>query len=118
MEVIMDVLEMEAEFEKKKLHDEIQRLTNEITKLRILLKDAGVESDISDISDEEAICVEQIRMLKKTSAERELDKKEVEKLDILHKNLKIARGEVGKRGQKKSKIGKMSDKELEALMRR
>jgi len=106
-----NIIDMEADFEKKTLKDYIQKLENEITKYRILLKDAGVETDVSDISDEEAICVEQIARLKEKSSEVELEKKEVEKLDILHKNLKLARGENIRAGRT-SKYKEMSSADL------
>lgn len=108
------IIEAEKSFEIKALRDEIEKLKNIVTKYQILMKEAGVESDTNLISDEEVICVREISRLKELSAERELSTDEVKKLDLLHKNLKLARGEslrVNWEGQAK----KMSTEELEKI---
>jgi hypothetical protein len=110
-----NIINMEQEFEKKMLEDEIERLKNENTKLRILLKDSGMESDITDVSDQEALCVQEISKLKKLSDDRQLCQEEVKNFDLLNKNLQLIRGNL-KRGAK-SKLSKMSNDELKKLVK-
>lgn len=108
-----NILEASGDFEKKILRDEIERLTNEVTKLQILLKEAGVIVDTSMISDEEAICVKEIAKIRRLSDDSQLtlDLDTVQKLEKLQKSLKIARGE-DIRVKKKTKTSEMSADDL------
>jgi hypothetical protein len=109
-----NIIDAGQEFETVALKNEIERLTNEVIKYKILLNEIDSEANPDIISDEEAICVEQIRNLKVESTKRHLSTDEVKKLDILHKNLKLARGE-GSRVGAKSTASKMSAEELKKI---
>lgn len=106
-----NVIDAEKEFETVALRNEIQKLKNEVIKYKILLKEIDSDANPDIVSDEEAICVEQIHSLKESSGKRVLSTDEVKKLDILHKNLKLARGE-GIRVGAKNKVGAMSAGDL------
>lgn len=105
------IIEAEQEFEVVALKNEIKKLKNEITKYRILLDEVDADANPDIVSDEESICVMEIRKLKESSLLRALSTDEVKRLDLLHKNLKLARGENTRVGAK-SKVGKLSAKEL------
>lgn len=105
-----NILDMENTLKFKALEDEIDRLTNDITKYQILLKECGMDYEASEISDEEALCVQEIIKLKKYSDDRELSTDEIKKFDLLNKNLRLIRGQV-KRG-KSSNLNHLSDEEL------
>lgn len=109
-----NVLDLERELELKALRDEIRKLTNQVTKYQILLKEIDENINPNLISDEEAIAVEQISRLRKKSADRDLTSDEVKNLDILHKNLKLARGENIRVGAQ-NKTKKLSPEQLEKL---
>jgi len=106
-----NVIDAEQEFEIISLRNEINKLKNEVIKYKILLKEIDSDANPDIVSDEEAICVEQIRKIKESSGKRELSTDEVKKLDILHKNLKLARGQ-GNRVGAKNKVGSMSASDL------
>ena len=95
----------------KLLEKELYDLKHEIIKLRLVLKNNGLDGEEKTISDEEAICVKQIERIKELSSERLLVPDEVKMLDILHKNLKLSRGESAK-SKKKANMDKMSSAEL------
>jgi len=109
-----NILDAEHQFEIIALQNEIERLTNELIKYRILLKEIDSEANPDIVSDEEAICVEQIHKLKEESSKRTLTSDEAKRLDIFHKNLKLARGE-GTRVGSRNKAGKATQEELEQL---
>ena len=111
-----NLLGMEKELEIKSLREEIKTLKNEMTKMKILMKEADIEVDVSKISDEESICVTQMKRLRDLSENNQLTKDEVQILDILHKNLKLARGE-DVRVKSKGKVGKMSSEELTNIIK-
>lgn len=109
-----NVIDAEKEFETIALRNEIEKLTNEVIKYKILLNEIDSEANPDIVSDEEAICVEQIRKLKENSSKRQLSTDEVKKLDILHKNLKLARGQ-GTRVGAKNQAGAMSAEQLSEI---
>jgi predicted RNase H-like nuclease (RuvC/YqgF family) len=109
-----NLVEAEKEFEIAALKNEVEKLRKEITKYQILLNEVDDEANPNIISDEEVICVEQIAKLRQESAKRHLSTDEVKKLDILHKNLKMARGE-GSRVNNRSLAKKLSAEELTAV---
>ena len=106
-----NILDMEAGFELITLKNEIEKLKNEVIKYKILLNEIDSDANPDIVSDEEAICVEQIHKLKESSSKRELSTDEAKKLDILHKNLKLARGQ-GTRVGTKNQAGKLSATDL------
>ena len=85
------VLDTTKEFQIKTLNDEIEKLTNIITKQQILLKELGHDGNI-DVSDEEAICVQQIARMKERSDQMEFDNDDTKKLESLVKTLLSIRG--------------------------
>lgn len=71
------------------------------TELIAAIQNLRIELDIlrnapkaSALSNEELICLQQIKMLTEKSFERELDMEEAKKFEIFHKNLRMARGQV------------------------
>ncbi len=109
-----NVIDSEKEFEIAGLRAENEKLRNEVIKYKILLKEVDSDANPDIVSDQEAICVEQIRKLKEASSKRDLTTDEAKKLDILHKNLKMARGE-GTRIGSRNTAGGLSQKDLENL---
>lgn len=110
-----DILSIEKELELKIMKDDLDRFKNENIKLRLLLEEAGIESDTSGITDVEAICVRQLARLKEYSEERDLTKDETDIFDKIHKNLKIARGKDSRLKRKDVTKGKTSE-ELQRLL--
>jgi nitrous oxide reductase len=100
----------------KRLEFENQKLRTDNTKMMIILQDNSLLEKINDITDEEAICIEQIRKLRDRSAKSEFTEQDSRIFDILHKNLKIARGEKVAQ-DKSSKTKKMDNKELLTLLK-
>ena len=106
-----NILDAEKDFEIITLRNEIEKLKNEVLKYKILLNEIDSEANPDIVSDEEVICIEQIRKLRENSGKRQLTTDEVKKLDILHKNLKLARGQ-GTRVGSKNQAGKMTAEQL------
>lgn len=96
------------------LQKKIAKLELEIIKLETVIKENEWD-DTRDISDTEAICIQQIRRLKDKSAYSEFCEADAKILDILHKNLRMARGEVTL-GDRSKKAKKMSNEELFRLV--
>lgn len=111
-----NLLDMESEFEKKVLEDQIVKLQETIVKLEIILKENDIEYTASDVSDEEAICVQQIGRLLELSEAGPLSADDVKKFDILNKNLQLIRGNL-KRGKKTSLKG-MSTEDLKKQLKK
>lgn len=111
-----NIIDIEKEFQIKKLTEDNKRLVNEITKLKILLKDLDPEADVSDVSDEEAICIEQIQRIKKYSSNRDLTPDEIKGLDVLVKNLRLIRGQ-SSRDTSDKLTKKTSKEELEKIIK-
>lgn len=111
-----NLIDAEKEFEISALRKKIKELELENTKLQILLKEINEDANPNMISDTEATCTEQIQKLKENSSKRELTTDEVKRLDLLHKNLKLARGENARVGAK-SKVNDMSADELTDLVK-
>ena len=111
-----NILDAEKEFEIISLQNEVEKLTNELIKYKILLNEIDSEANPDMVTDEEAICVIEIRKLKEASSSRKepLTTDEAKRLDIFHKNLKLARGE-GTRVGARNKAGSSSQAELEKL---
>jgi hypothetical protein len=116
MEFDENVLGMEKELEIKALRTQITDLEKEVTKYKILMQEAEIEVNGEGITDEEIICVQQIAKLRAEASERDLSKDEVQKFDILHKNLKLARGE-DTRVKSKSRASKATAAELEEALK-
>lgn len=110
------VIEATHEFQLKILNDELDKLKHENIKLKLLLNEAGIETDTSAISDSEAICIINIQRLKDISQERNLSKDETDIFDKLHKNLKICQGGET-RVKKKDTTKEMSSEELAKMLK-
>ena len=111
-----NIINAENAFEIQKLKEEIRKLSGEISKYKILLKEFDEDANISGVSDAEIVCVEQLAKLRQYSKQRELTADEIKNLDTLHKNLKLARGE-SIRGSSGAKAKSASDKELEKIIK-
>lgn len=73
--------------------EEIERLKAENDKLKLIIRQ-GFSNTNNGFSDEEAICVVQLKILRELSQIRDLSLDEVKKFDLLVKNLKSIRGNV------------------------
>jgi len=104
--------DLEGAYELNALKDHIKKLELENTKLKLTLQDYGIEeSELLDITDEEAICVKQIQNFRELSDKGvPFDQDMAKTFDILHKNLRMARGEG--RGKKTPKGKPKSVSEL------
>ena len=78
---------------------EIERLKKRISELELalakansILEDNDLSEEASNITDAEAICANEIHKLKVASDHGILTLEDVKTLDILHKNLLLARG--------------------------
>ena len=108
-----NILGMEKEFEIKQLKDEIEKLQNQITKQNILLKEMGHDG-VVDISDEEAICVQQIARMKERSDQMEFDNEDTKKLESLVKTLLSIRGKNPRNIKKNMAKNKSTEDLIEA----
>lgn len=93
------IKEMELDVFKKqnvKLHKEVQ-------KLKALISRYDIDEDDAFITDEELICMQEIKTLKQLSDIGQFGKEEAQILDILYKNLRLIRGMSIDKSDKKSK---------------
>jgi hypothetical protein len=81
-----------ASAEVERLKKKVAELEMELAKARSVLKDNDLEEEASSISDAEAICANEIYKLRVASDNGILTLEDVKVLDILHKNLLLARG--------------------------
>lgn len=77
----------------KKMTESLQKAQTDATKYELTLKQHGLLEASNQVSDQESICFEQLRRLKEVSSTRSLTETESKILDILHRNLRLARGE-------------------------
>jgi ribosomal protein S13 len=99
---------------------EIMRLTAEIDRLKQILVDNDLEEELANIatvSQEEQICVDGINHLSKLFANGTFTKDDAQMLDILHKNLRLCRGQSTGDDSKKSKAKKASVSELLSIVK-
>lgn len=82
----LDSLEIE------RLKKKVAELEVELAKAHSILRDNDLEEETANISDAEIICVNEIHKLKVASDHGILTLEDVKVLDILHKNLLLARG--------------------------
>lgn len=94
----------------------------EVARLKVESAQGSVKADLGKfaVSDEEAICVMQLALLKRHSDERELITDEVKRVEVLVKALQVIRGKdvTPKSPAEKSAAGSKSDelfKQLEEL---
>jgi len=84
----MDDIKIVAKKQKEQIVDEL-RQENDILKVKIKQLETVLYTSHSASSPEELICIEQISLIKRKSADRELSLDEVKRLDILIKNLRL-----------------------------
>ena len=100
-----DYIIEDLEFEIKKLRDTIMNKDAEISKLKQVLKDNDLESELEEgsfISDEERICIRGIYHLAKLFEDGTFNKDDANIYDILHKNLRLIRGQASDNKKKKA----------------
>lgn len=107
----MDIKDLEnsmkehVENKDNDLRSVIEDLKRENLELKKTLWEYGIE-DISEMSDEEFICLSEIAKLKKISENDNLSEQEVRTFDLLNKNLRLIRGQVEKKTPKGKKMSK------------
>lgn len=97
MSIYPELDNVEIEKLKKKVLD----LEIQLAKAHSIIKDNGLEEEVPSISDEEVICINEIKKLKVASDKGILSFEDVKILDLLVKNLLAIRGNVPQ--EKKSK---------------
>lgn len=103
-------LTTELEIEIAALRKKIIELEEKNTSLTKILVENGIEEVVIPISDEEAICLNEIKKLKVLSDNGQFGKEEAQILDILHKNLRTARGQAVEpvpKSKKKVDVGQL-----------
>lgn len=93
----------ELELEVKALRDRLKKLEDENYSLKRVVSENDLDEEVVVLSDEEQICVNEIRKLKQLSDAGQFGKNEALVLDILYKNLRIIRGMSEDRSGKKNK---------------
>src|SRR5210317_2073401 len=91
-----DLINIELELELKALRKEIDQLKKENQNLRdvIVANDLSDEIDIEKvISPEEEICLLGIEQILEAVKHKVADKNDIQNYDILHKNLRLIRGQ-------------------------
>ena len=92
---------------------EIARLKTEIERLKQILVENDLEEEFTDtrsVSQEEQICIDGINHLSKLFANGTFTKDDAQMLDILHKNLRLCRGQsTGENSNKKTKKASVSE---------
>lgn len=81
-----------ASAEVEKLKKRVAELELELAKAHSILKEHDLEEEIVTVSDAEAICISEIKKLKIASDNGILTLEDIKILDLLHKNLLLARG--------------------------
>ena len=82
----------QLEEQVKYLSEKVIKLERENLEMNVLLEQAGISGSEVKMSETEYICLQQLRGLKEQSEARPLSKEEVSIVDLLHKNLLMARG--------------------------
>ena len=94
---IDDLLEdLEEKAKEVSLSEDITKLQKEILSLRKTLESYGITEEMH-ITNIEFICQKEIDNLKKLSMTRGLTSDDAKVFDILHKNLRMARGNIDKK---------------------
>jgi hypothetical protein len=79
------------ELSHNEMWDTINNLRQENLVLKDLIRSYGIDCESVKLSDTEMICLKQLNDLHIVSQERPLNKDEVTSLDLLHRNLLVAR---------------------------
>lgn len=107
----LDSLEIE------RLKKKVAELEMELAKARAVIKDNGLEEESTNVSEAEAICMSEIHKLKVASDNGILTLEDIKILDLLHKNLLLARGRPVEEKKDKKK-GAKSVAELLSIVER
>ena len=107
----LDSLEIE------RLKKRVSELEIELAKAQAVLKENDLIEDISVVSEEEAICVNEIHKLKLASDSGILTLEDVKILDLLVKNLLAIRGKVIPEQKTNKKKGAKSVAELLSIVK-
>ena len=102
----MSILDAELEIELLALRKEINKLREENDRLKIIIVENELEADLDKfkvISPEEQICIDGIKHLAEVFKNGTFDKNDAANFDILHKNLRMIRGQSIGDKTKKSK---------------
>jgi hypothetical protein len=102
--------------EIERLKKRISELEIELTKARSILEENDLADELPTISDAEAICINEIHKLKIASDNGILTLEDVKILDILVKNLMIARGKAIPEEKGSKKKGAKSVAELLSIV--
>ena len=100
-----NLLDAELLIELQALRNEIDNLNKENLKLKNIIIDHGLEKEIDIpkvISPEEQICIDGIRKLAEVFKNGTFDKNDALNFDVLHKNLRLIRGQTVKDTPKKN----------------
>jgi hypothetical protein len=84
----------ELEAKIAELQKQVDALQIENTKMEIICMENGLLDDIATVSDTESICTLQIKRLKEKSQHSDFSETDAKILDILHKNLRMAKDQV------------------------
>lgn len=91
---VKEVKDLAIEF-KAELLTTLERENSDLKKQVEQLKNQLTQQVLGNqITPEELVCIEQIRILQNRSAQRELSLEEVKKLDLLVKNIRLIREQV------------------------
>lgn len=100
-----NLLDAELILELQALRHEIDKLNKENLRLKEIIIDNGLENEISItkiITPEEQICIDGIRKLAEVFKNGTFDKNDALNFDVLHKNLRLIRGQTVKEPSKKN----------------
>jgi hypothetical protein len=101
--------------EVEKLKKKISELEIELAKARSVIKDNDLDDEVILVSDAEAICISEIKKLRIASDNGILTLEDIKILDLLHKNLLLARGKLVEE-KKDKKRGAKSVAELLSIV--
>lgn len=97
---------MAEAFEVKALNKKINELQDYVKRLESIIKENELEDELGKeiaMSDEEYICVNEIANLKMLSENGQFTEQDAKTLDILHKNLRMIRGQSVDENKKRNK---------------
>ena len=104
-----DILDLELGFELKALRKEIDKLKSEIDTYKKVIKDNELEDEVEGfdgISPEEKICLDGIGHLVELFKNGTYCDADVKNFDLLHKNLRLIRGQNTDSKKRKGKFNK------------
>lgn len=106
-----------AELDPAEILKQYNKLKIEYNKLELIVRENGLSDEVSKISDTEAICIDQIKRLKEKSLLHDFVEADAKVLDLLHKNLRMARGQVIEKDNNKKTKGLSNEELLEIAIK-